>query len=235
MVRVHRGPPVTNLTRMEVRPSGGSSSSQLIGAALAWAILTLVALVWVPIALGQVGLIIDIPIAVVALLAGGLAVLYLRNQRLGFESGFLYRVNSFGLRRQWPASNLSEVVRARVLTGGGQMPTSIVDADLVVDRRGRAVASFTGVWPQEAMTELWRAAELPISTPWSEPVAVHTVRKQYPGAIPALPEYSDESSWWASPPFLAFAALLALAVLAVVGFFVAVIVAAEIEVLRSTH
>jgi hypothetical protein len=235
VVRVHRGPPLSTLQHMEVRPKGARSTGQLIGAGVAWATVMLVALVSVPIVFGQSGWIIDIPIAVVVVVVSTFGFLYLRNERVGLEPGFLYRVNAIGLRKRWAISELSEVIRVQARTGGGEMQTSIVDADVVVNNRGRAVASFTAVWPQEGMTELWRVAELPISQPWWEPVAVQTVRKRFPGAIPTLPESYDESSLRGSPPFLALAALLGLAVLAIVGFVVAVIVAAEISALRSTH
>ena len=228
------GPPLTMLPRMEVRPAGGRSGGQLMVTVAAWAILTLAVLVGTPLAAGHMGLIIDIPIAVVALVAGGASILYLRNERVGVESGSLYRVNPIGLRRRWAISNLSEVVRARVLTGGGQMPTSILDADLLIDKRGRAVASFTGVWPVEAMTELWRAAALPVNKPWLEPVTVQAVRQRFPGAVPTLQEFYDEGSLrgMVRQPVMALAALLGLAVLTVVVFVVAVIVTAECQAIH---
>jgi hypothetical protein len=209
---------------MEVRPTGGWSSGQLMVTVGAWAILTLAVLVGTPMAVGQLGLIVDIPIAIVAFVAGGLGILDLRNERVGYESGSLYRVNPIGLRRRWAISNLSEVVRARVLTGGGQMPTSILDADLVVDKRGRAVASFTGVWPQDALTALWRAATLPVNQPWFEPVSVQAIRQRFPGAVPTLEEYYDEGSFRQS--VRAIPQCLGLAVLIVVATVVVIIVAA---------
>jgi len=209
---------------MEVRPTGGWSSGQLMVTVGAWAILTLVVLVGTPIAVGQLGFIVDIPIAIVAFVAGGLGILYLRNERVGYESGSLYRVNPIGLRRRWAISKLSEVVRAQVQTGGGQMPTSILDADLVVDKRGRAVASFTGVWPQDALTALWRAATLPVNQPWFEPVSAQAIRQRFPGAVPTLEEYYDEGSFRQS--VRAIPQCLGLAVLIVVATVVVIIVAA---------
>jgi hypothetical protein len=220
--------------RVEVRPAGGGSGGQLMVTIVAWAILTLAVLVGTPLAVGQMGLIIDIPIAVVAVVAGGVSMLYLRNERVGVESGSLYRVNPVGLRRRWAISNLSEVVRARVLTGGGQMPTSVLDADLLIDKRGRTVASFTGVWPEEAMTELWRAAALSVNEPWLEPVTVQAIRQRFPGALPTLQEFHDEGSLrgMVRQPVMALAALLGLAVVSVVVFVVAVIVTAECQAIH---
>jgi hypothetical protein len=222
------------LPPMEVRPAGGRSQGELVLTVVGWAILTLAVLIGTPLVVGQMGLIIDIPIAVVALAAGGVSILYLRNARVGVGSGSVYRVNPIGLRRRWAISNLSEVVRARVLSGGGEMPTSTLDADLLIDKRGRAVASFTGVWPEEAMTELWRAAALPVNEPWLEPVTVQAIRKRFPGAVPSLQEFYDEGSskGMIRQPLMALAALLGLAVVAVVVFLVAVIVAAEWQALH---
>ena len=188
----------------------------------------LAALIGTPIAVGQMGWIIDIPIAVVAVVAAAIGFLYLRNERVGLEPGFLYRVNPIGLRKRWAISDLSEVVRVQALTGGGQLPTAILDADLVVDKRGRAVASFTGVWPQESMTELWRAAPLPTFRPWAGPVAVQTIRERYPGAVATLQEYYDEGSIRQS--LMALPACLGLAVVIVVVTVVAIIVGALVFV-----
>jgi len=90
----------------------------------------------------------------------------------------------------------------RVVPGGYVQPvagTTGVDVDLIVNKRGRAVASFTSfwptlVWPREAMTRLWQEAELPIREPWSKSVGVREIRQRYPGALPGLHEDSDQGS-----------------------------------------
>lgn len=196
---------------------------------VAWATIVLAALIGTPIAVGQIGWIIDIPIAVVAVAAAAIGLLYMRNERVGLEPGFLYRVNPIGIRKRWAISDLSEVVRVQALTGGGQMPTAILDADLVVDKRGRAVASFTGVWPEGTMTELWRAAALPTFRPWGGPVAVQTIRQRYPGALATAQEYQEyEGSIRQS--LMALPACLGLALVIVLVTVVAIIVGALVFV-----
>jgi hypothetical protein len=90
----------------------------------------------------------------------------------------------------------------RVVPRGYAQPvagTTGVDVYLIVNKRGRAVASFTSfwpslVWPREAMTRLWQEAELPIREPWSKSVGVREIRQRYPGALPGLHEDSDQES-----------------------------------------
>jgi hypothetical protein len=195
----------------EVRPrtsrAVGINLPELITAA---GIVVLI-LVGIPILLRDTpsGWIIDIPIAVIAAafaVRSGVVGYYLfaGNERVGLTGGFFYRVNAFGLRRRWPLKDLVEVVRVKAFLGvvprGYPQPVAgIVDVHLIVNKRGRAVASFTSfwptlVWPQEAMARLWQEAELPIREPWSKSVRVHEIRQRYPGALPGLQEDSDQES-----------------------------------------
>jgi hypothetical protein len=132
---------------------------------------------------------------------------------------------------------LIEVVRVHAVSGGPSSEDEIgvnatLEADLLVDKRGRVVTSFTAVWPQEALAELWRAAGLQVLRPWSTPVGVREIRHRYPGALPALQEDYDPNSPRSlfrhdlRNALLAIGALVGLLVLAFVVFWLAVIVTA---------
>lgn len=130
------------------------------------------------------GLIIDVPIVALVLIALVIGLLYLHNQRVGIDDGRLFRVTAFGLRRKWPIDQLREIVRVRVRVGG---LTFVVDSDLVIDLHGRAVASFTAFWEREELTALWTSVSLPVHEPWPESTNAREVRSRYPGAVPWLP------------------------------------------------
>jgi hypothetical protein len=185
----------------EVRPSfkgiGGTDLAKIAGA-IAFVLIA------IPVGLAgnggqildqlRIGLWVDLYLALIAAIVGALALLYFRNQRVGLAGGYLYRVRTFGGRRRWPVRDLAKVVRVKAISNTGlssesmDVPTTaILDTDLIIDKRGRAVESFSGGWPQEAMTRLWEAAGLPIREPWPHPVSVQEIRKRYPGAVPTLP------------------------------------------------
>jgi len=154
------------------------------------------------------GWIIDIPIAVIAtafaVASGAFRHLLSSNERVGLTDGFIYRVNAFGLRRRWALHDLLEVVRVKAFLGmapSGYAPpvAGVVDVYLIINKRGRAVASLISVWPRfvwprEAMTRLWQEAELPIREPWPKSVGVREIRQRYPGALPGLKQDSDHES-----------------------------------------
>jgi hypothetical protein len=194
----------------EVRPRTSRAAGINLPELITAAGIVVAIFVGIPILLRDTpsGWIIDIPIAVIAaafaVRSGAVGYyLFAGNERVGLTGGFFYRVNAFGLRRRWPLKDLVEVVRVkaflRVVPPGYAQPVAgIVDVDLIVNKRGRAVASFTSfwptfVWPREAMTRLWQGAELPIREPWSKSVGVREIRQRYPGALPGLHEDSEDS------------------------------------------
>jgi hypothetical protein len=235
--------PATASKIREVRPSlGGRSGTQVRTVAGAWGTAVAFVLIALPVVSAISGPIwlwvIDIPVALAAAGVGALALLYFRNQRVGLAGGFLYRVSTFGRRRQWPRGDLTNVVRVQAITGTGlsdeeiDLPTAVIlEADLVIDKRGRAVESFTAAWPQEALTNLWQAAALPIRKPWSKPVDVQEIRHRYPGAVPTLAEPDDSSPRAVARRWiLVVGTMVGCAVLAFVVFWIAVIITA----LRNT-
>jgi hypothetical protein len=190
------GPPA------EVRPNWlGRSSARFTGVLVTGGIAVLIGLVIGPVLSNMPNAwIVDIPIVALVAIAAAGTLFYVLNERVGVLDGTLYRTTAFRRRRSWPISELREIVRVHIRVGGWtsemwNVEEGVVDADLVVSKEGRAMASLTGWWEPEQLTALWAATGLRIHEPWRKSaITVQEVRARYPGAVPWLPLSVDSAT-----------------------------------------